>query len=114
MGYLQGQVKRTVEGFNINNENYQKALDLLCERFGDTEVIITIHMNVFLKIKYLKSDKDVAGLQQLYETLEVHVRSLLFLNIDSECNWIIGSSVNVLTDLIIFRHQTAIKYTTNF
>ena len=114
MGYLQGQVKRTVEGFNINNENYQKALDLLCERFGDTEVIITIHMNEFLKIKYLKSDKNVAGLQQFYETLEVHVRSLLFLNIDSECNWIIGSSVNVLTDLIIFRYQTAIKYTTNF
>ena len=53
----------------------------------NTEVIITNHMNEFLKIKYLKSDKDVAGLRQLYETLEVHVRSLLSLSIDSECNW---------------------------
>ena len=80
----------------------------------NAEVIITNHMNEFLKIKYLKSDKDVAGLRQLYETLEVHVRSLLSLSIDSECNWIIGSSVNVLTDLTIFRYQTAIKYTINF
>ena len=80
----------------------------------NTEVIITNHMNEFLKIRYLKSDKDVAGLRQLYETLEVHVRSLLSLSIDSECNWIIGSSVNVLTDLTIFRYQTAIKYTINF
>ena len=80
----------------------------------NTEVIITNHMNEFLKIKYLKSDKDVAGLRQLYETLEVHVRSLLSLSIDSECNWIIGSSVNVLTDLTIFRYQTALKYTINF
>ena len=34
VGYLEGQAKRTVEGFNITNENYQKALDLLCEQFG--------------------------------------------------------------------------------
>ena len=32
----------------------------------------------------------------------------------SRCNWIVGSSINVLTDLILFRYQTAIKYTINF
>ena len=30
------------------------------------------------------------------------------------CNWTVGSSINVLTDLILFRYQTAIKYTINF
>ena len=25
------------------------------------------------------------------------------------CNWTFGSSINVLTDLILFRYQTAIK-----
>ena len=30
------------------------------------------------------------------------------------CNWTIGSSINVLTDLILFRYQTAIKYKTHF
>ena len=74
MGYLEGQAKRTVEGFNITNENYQKALDLLYKRFGNTQVIITTHMNELLKIKYVKSDKVVAGLRQLYDRLEVHVR----------------------------------------
>ena len=29
-------------------------------------------------------------------------------------NWIVGSSINVLTDWILFRYQTAIKYTINF
>ena len=74
VGYLEGQAKRTVEGFNITNENYQKPLDLLYKRFGNTQVIITTHMNELLKIKYVKSDKVVAGLRQLYDRLEVHVR----------------------------------------
>ena len=30
------------------------------------------------------------------------------------CHWTVGSSINVLTDLILFRYQTAIKYTINF
>ena len=30
------------------------------------------------------------------------------------CNWTVGSSINVLTDLILFRYQTAIKYKINF
>ena len=29
-------------------------------------------------------------------------------------NWTVGSSINVLTDLILFRYKTAIKYTINF
>ena len=32
----------------------------------------------------------------------------------SRCNWIVGSSINVLTDLILFLSQTAVKYTINF
>ena len=32
----------------------------------------------------------------------------------SRCNWIVGSSINILTDLILFHYQTAIKYTINF
>ena len=84
MGYLEGQAQRTVEEFNNTNENYQKALDLLCERFCNTQVINIIHINELLKIKYVKSDKDVAGLQQLHDMLEVHVRLLLSLNADSQ------------------------------
>ena len=30
------------------------------------------------------------------------------------CNWIVGSSIKVLTDLILFSYQTAIKYRINF
>ena len=30
------------------------------------------------------------------------------------CNWTLGFSINVLTDLILFRYQTAIKYTITF
>ena len=30
------------------------------------------------------------------------------------CNWTVGSSTNVLTDFILFRYKTAIKYTINF
>ena len=30
------------------------------------------------------------------------------------CNWTVGTSINVLTDLILFCCKTAIKYTINF
>ena len=30
------------------------------------------------------------------------------------CNWTVGSSINLLTDLILFRYKTAIKNTINF
>ena len=80
VGYLEGQAKKTVGRFNITNKNYQKSLDLLGEQFGNTQVIITSHMSELLKIKYGKSD----NLRQLHYTLEVHVRSLLSLNVDSQ------------------------------
>ena len=31
-----------------------------------------------------------------------------------KCNWTVGSCINALTDLILFRYQTAIKYIINF
>ena len=30
------------------------------------------------------------------------------------CNWTMGSSINVLTDFILFWYQATIKYTINF
>ena len=57
---------------------------MLCKRFGKTQVIITSQMNKLLKTKYVKLDKDVAGLRQLYDTLEVHVRLLTSVDIDSK------------------------------
>ena len=83
VGYLEEQAKKrveTVERFNITNKNYQKPLDLLGERFDNTQIIITSHMSELLKIKYVKSN----NLQQLHDTLEVHVRLLLSLNVDSQ------------------------------
>ena len=78
--YLVGKAKKTVKWFNITNEDYQKTLDLLCKRNRNTQVIITIHMNKLLKNKYVKSDKDMADLRLLYDTLEVQIRSLPFLS----------------------------------
>ena len=57
---------------------------MLCKRFGKTQVIITSQMNKLLKTKYVKLDKDVADLRQLYDTLEVHVRLLPSVDIDSK------------------------------
>ena len=37
-----------------------------------------------------------------------------FFFVQGVINWIVGSSINVLTDLILFRYQTTIKYTINF
>ena len=41
-------------------------------------------MNKLLKNKYVKSDKDIDDLRLLYDTLEVHIRSLPSLSDNSQ------------------------------
>ena len=92
LGYLEGQADLAV-GLSLTNEHYQIAIDILCERFGDTQLIIAFHMSELLKIKYVKSDKDVVGLRQLHDRMEVNVKSLLSLKVDSKSYGTLLSSI---------------------
>ena len=79
-----GEALRMIEGLPLTGENYKKAMELLNERFGNKQAIITSHMNKLLLIRKISSDKDLSGIKRLYDEIEIHVRSLESLGIKGE------------------------------
>ena len=83
-GYLLGNALKTIEGLSLTNENYPKALDLLRDRYGNVQMIISAHMSELLKLQPITSEEDVSYLRLFYDNIESHVRSLLSLGVDSK------------------------------
>ena len=82
--YLEGDALQCIAGFSLSNENYEKAFELLKERYGNKQMIISAHMNELLKIRKITSDKDLAGLRRIHDEIESHVRSLASLDIEGD------------------------------
>ena len=49
--YLAGQALATVSGLTYNSENYKEALDILIDRYGNPQVLISAHMETLVRIK---------------------------------------------------------------
>ena len=82
--YLEGDTLHTIAGLTLTNENYNKALDLLKNQYGNLQLIISAHMNELLKSKKITSDKDLTGLCKFFDNIESHVYSLQGLDIESK------------------------------
>ena len=82
--YLSGEAKAALSGLLITDANYKEAVDLLHERFGDEQAIISTHMNALCKLEAVESCKDVVKLRRLHDETEAAVRSLKGLNIKPE------------------------------
>ena len=72
-----------VSGLSLSSSNYNHALQLLQERYGNTQVLINAYMNKFVTIPPVKNDRDVRGLRKLYDEVKTNVRNLRTLNVDT-------------------------------
>ena len=50
-GYLSGDAEKCLEGLQLTNENFEHALSLLRERYGNPQLIISTHMNKAFEIR---------------------------------------------------------------
>ena len=80
---LEGQAYKALEGLEIREENYDMAVQLLKERFGKTQHIISAHMQSLLKLQSFQNDK-LSDIRRIYDTIMVHVRGLESLGVSSE------------------------------
>ena len=48
--YVAGEALNTIEGLSLTNGNYVKALELLEDRYGNKQAIITAHTKNLLKL----------------------------------------------------------------
>ena len=72
---LKGVVKRAVQGLTLSNANYDTAVEILQQRCGKPQQIISAHMDKILKIPQCTSDRQ-ASLRLVYDKLSVHVRGM--------------------------------------
>ena len=64
---LEESALRSIKGLATTEENYQAALDILRERFGNSQQIISAHMDELLKLQPCTSEKS--GNQFMFRSL---------------------------------------------
>ena len=81
---LGGSAAHVIAGLTLTNSNYEKAIDLLKQRFGDRQLVISSHMEALTKIPRITAFQEVTRLRNLYVAVESHVRRLESLEISQE------------------------------
>ena len=79
---LEGQALRAIQGLTLSESNYQAAIDILNQRFGNPQHIISTHMDELLKIPAYTTDKT-SQLRFMYDKISINVRGLEALGVNS-------------------------------
>lgn len=82
--YLVGKAEEAISGLSVADANYDVALELVKERFGQKDLIINEHLTQLLNLKEVPSSNNVGELRGLYDKVNVHVRSLEALGVKQE------------------------------
>ena len=80
---LEGLAARTVQGLTLTEGNFDSAVELLKERFGKPQQIISVHMDKLLRIPTCTSDR-LSSLREVYGKITVNVRGLSALGVGVE------------------------------
>ncbi|XP_065665735.1 uncharacterized protein LOC136087157 [Hydra vulgaris] len=81
--YLSGRAQKLIEGLTLSEGNYREAIQLLKDRFGNTQSLIAAHMDDFRKINPVRNLKEVKQLRQMYDKFEINIRNLKDLNVET-------------------------------
>ena len=92
-----------MKGLSLTSANYQKAVEILKERYGNKQVLISSYMDVFVKLPKADNMKDIDKLRKIYNSLETSVRNLADLGME------ITSYGTLLTSIIFDRIPTELK-----
>ena len=63
---LEGTASKAIQGLGLTEGNYDSAIAMLKERFGDPQAIIAVHMDELLKLPDCTADRPSA-LRNIYE-----------------------------------------------
>lgn len=79
---LEGAAFRTIQGLTLTTANYDSAIALLHERFGNPQQIISAHMEGLLKISNCGGDRSTS-LHVVFDKIMVHIGGLEALGVTS-------------------------------
>ena len=75
LGYLEKAPLQAVGNFPLTNDTYIQAWELLKEKYGNPQLIISTHMNELIKLNKVNGS-NVTELRELYDRIESNVRAL--------------------------------------
>ncbi|XP_037926713.1 uncharacterized protein LOC119661436 [Hermetia illucens] len=73
----------TIAGFTPTNANYDSAVSLLLEQYGNVDKLVDHTMQQLMNLSRINSRHDVTKLRKLYTDIRAHTRSLTALNVPS-------------------------------
>ncbi|XP_053392033.1 uncharacterized protein LOC128554743 [Mercenaria mercenaria] len=77
-GKLYGETRSAIAGLAMSNENYDIAIQILKERFGDQQDIIDLHYKGLVNVA---SPRDTTeSLRHFYDKIQKHLRSLVVMH----------------------------------
>ena len=66
----------------MTNDNCKEALQLLQNRYGNTQQIIAAHMNALVKMSSVDNE-DLCGLRKFFDDVISYFRSLVNLGVEN-------------------------------
>ena len=83
--YLGGEAEKCIDGLSLSSENYKHALNLLSERDGNAQLIISWNMDKLLKLEKIHvTTFNMKELRALHDRIVSNLCSLLSCGIHSE------------------------------
>ena len=71
---LQGKAARAVAGFPLTDANYSHSVEILKEKFGQTQKIVNAHMQSLLNLPNPRN--TLKDLRPFYDSIESHIQGL--------------------------------------
>ncbi|KAL5476354.1 hypothetical protein EMCRGX_G026289 [Ephydatia muelleri] len=73
-----------VAGLALTSANYEEAVSVLKQHFGNNQQIVSKHMEELLNLEAVTSILNLKGLRHLYDSVETRIRNLRSLGISSD------------------------------
>ena len=80
----EGAANQAIAGLELTNENYDIAVNILKQRFGQRQDILNSHMDALLYINTVHRNAEISELRKFYDTVETHSRGLQSLGVDEQ------------------------------
>ncbi|GBO23785.1 hypothetical protein AVEN_13262-1 [Araneus ventricosus] len=92
-GSLGGDALSCIKGFAVSDDNYESAIKLLKDTFGQTDVLINAHVSKLLNMSPLKNSSNLQELRNFYFKCQTQIRSLDSLVVKSDTYSVILSAI---------------------
>ena len=100
---VEGKAAQAIDGLLQTRDNYDEAVQILTERFGTQQTLITAYMDEMVKIPKVTDMNDVTTLRTVYDKLDTNIRNLKDLSVET------ASYGSLLTSIIVERVPTELR-----